>query len=124
GVFVALLVTASIVPQMLDAGACDLLLSKPVSRPLLLLSKFLGGCAFILLCAAFLHGGLWLIAGLRFGIWNAGLLYSIPVFVFVFAIYYSVSAAAAMIWRNAVVSIVCAILFWAMCFTVGVAKSQ
>ena len=58
GVFIALLVTASIVPQMLDSGAIDLLLSKPVSRPLLLLSKFFGGCAFIFLNATFLIAGL------------------------------------------------------------------
>jgi ABC-type transport system involved in multi-copper enzyme maturation permease subunit len=123
GVFIALLVTASIVPQMLDAGAIDLLLSKPVSRPLLFLSKFVGGCVFILLNAVFLIFGLWLIFGLRFNLWSSGLLWTIPVFVFVFAIYYSVSTFAAVIWRNAVVSIVVSILFWAVCFTVGVAKS-
>jgi len=123
GVFIALLVTASIVPQMLDTGACDLLLSKPVARPLLFLSKFLGGCAFILLNAAFLNVGLWLIVGLRFGTWNSGLLWAIPVFVFVFAVYYSVSTVAAVIWRSAVVSIVISILFWAMCFTVGIIKT-
>lgn len=123
GVFIALLVTASIVPQMLDAGAIDLLLSKPVSRPFLFLSKFFGGCVFILLNAAFLIVGLWLVIGLRLDLWSSGLLWTIPVFVFVFAIYYSVSTFAAVIWRNAVVSIVVAILFWAVCFTAGVAKS-
>jgi hypothetical protein len=123
GVFIALLVTASIVPQMLDAGAIDLLLSKPVARPFLFLSKFFGGCVFILLNAVFLIVGLWLVIGLRFGLWSSGLLWTIPVFVFVFAIYYSVSTFAAVIWRNAVVSIVVSILFWAVCFTVGVAKS-
>lgn len=123
GVFIALLVTASIVPQMLDSGAIDLLLSKPVSRPMLFLSKFFGGCVFIFLNATFLISGLWLIVGWRFGIWSDGLLWTIPVFVFVFAIYYSVSTLAAVIWRNAVISIVVSILFWAVCFTVGVARS-
>ena len=123
GVFIALLVTASIVPQMLDSGAIDLLLSKPVSRPLLFLSKFFGGCAFIFLNATFLIAGLWIIVGWRFGIWSDGLLWTIPVFVFVFAIYYSVSTLAAVIWRNAVISIVVSILFWAICFAVGVSKS-
>jgi hypothetical protein len=124
GVFIALLVTASIVPQMLDSGAIDLLLSKPVSRPLLFLSKFFGGCTFILLNATFLIAGLWIIVGWRFGIWSDGLLWTIPVFVFVFASYYSVSTLAAVIWRNAVVSIVVSILFWAVCFAVGLAKTS
>jgi hypothetical protein len=124
GVFIALLVTAAIVPQMLDSGAIDLLLSKPVSRPLLFLSKFFGGCTFIFLNATFLIAGLWAIVGWRFGIWSDGLLWTIPVFVFVFAIYYSVSTLAAVIWRNAVVSIVVSILFWAVCFAVGLARSS
>ena len=124
GVFIAILVTASIIPQMLDAGAIDLLLSKPISRPLLFLSKFVGGCGFILMCATLMIVGLWLIVGWRFDIWSTGLLWTIPVFVFVFAVYYSVSTLAAVIWRNAVVSIVISILFWATCFTVGFAKTQ
>jgi hypothetical protein len=124
GVFIAILVTASIIPQMLDAGAIDLLLSKPVSRPLLFLSKFIGGCGFILMNATLMIVGLWLIVGLRFDIWSNGLLLTIPVFVFVFAVYYSVSTLAAVIWRNAVVSIVISILFWGACFTVGIAKTQ
>ena len=37
GVFVAVLVTASIIPQMFDAGSLNLLLSKPISRSLLYL---------------------------------------------------------------------------------------
>lgn len=122
GVIIALVVTSFIVPRMLDTGACDLLLSKPVSRPLLLISKFLGGCAFILLCTTFLNTGVWLIIGLRFGVWNSGLLWAILVFVFVFAIYYSISTAAAMIWRSAIVSIICAVMFWAACFAVGFTK--
>ena len=124
GMFVALLVTASMVPQMLEAGAVDLQLSKPVSRSLLLLSKFAGGCAFILLNTSFLVVGLWLIAGCRFGVWNSGLLWTIPVFVFVFAIFYSVSTLAAVLWKNAVVSIVVSVAFWAVCFSVGLVKSQ
>jgi hypothetical protein len=123
GMFIALLVTASMVPQMLEPGSLDLLLSKPVSRSLLLLTRFAGGCVFILLNASLLMVGLWLIFGFRFNIWNDGLLWSIPVFVFVFAVFYSVSTLAAILWRNAIVSIVVSIAFWAVCFGVGLTKS-
>ena len=43
GVFVGVLVTASIIPNTFDAGSVYLLLSKPISRPLLYLAKFIGG---------------------------------------------------------------------------------
>ena len=123
GVLAAILVTAPIIPHTFEPGAIDLLLSKPISRSLLFLTKFAGGCAFILLNAAYFIIGLWLILGLRFDLWSGRLLLSIPIFLFLFAIYYAVSSLAGVLWRNAVVSIVVTILFWAACFVVGTTKN-
>lgn len=122
GVFAAILVTSSIIPQMFEAGAIDLLLSKPVARILLFLTKFAGGCAFIGLIATYFISGLWLIAGARFGIWSNTLFLCIPIIVFLFAIYYGVSALAGVLWRNAIVSVVVTVLFWGVCFSVGMLK--
>lgn len=123
GVFVGILVTSPIIPNTFDAGAIDLLLSKPVNRSFLFLAKFVGGCAFITFNAAYLVTGLWLIAGVRFGLWNSGLLLSIPIFLFLFAIYYAVSAYTGVRWRNAIVSVVVTMVFWVGCFLVGAAKN-
>lgn len=123
GILVAVVVTSSIVPQMFDPGQLNLLLSKPISRSLLFLSKFGGGCAFILLNAAVLISGLWLILGVRFGLWNPSLLMAIPIYMFMFAIYFSVSALAGLLWRNTIVSIGATVLFWLVCFGLGSAKS-
>jgi hypothetical protein len=123
GVFAAILVTSSIIPQMFEAGAIDLLLSKPISRACLFLTKFAGGCAFIGLIAAYFIAGLWLIAGSRFGIWKNSLFLCIPIMLFLFAIYYGVSALAGVVWRNAIVSVVITVLFWALCFSVGLLKN-
>jgi ABC-type transport system involved in multi-copper enzyme maturation permease subunit len=118
-VFVGILVTSPIIPDMFQPGSLHLLLSKPISRPSLYLSKFVGGCAFVLLCVSLLVAGLWLISGARLGIWNHRLFLSIPVFVFLFIIYYSVSALAGLHWRSAVVSVAVTVVFWFMCFIVG-----
>jgi len=123
GVFVAILVTAAIIPQMFDPGSLNLLLSKPVRRWLLFLSKFCGGCMFILLNAAYLVIGMWLILGLRFGMWDPRILLCIPVYVFMFAIYYTVSALVGLLWRNAIACVGVTVVFWLMCFGVGVSKS-
>lgn len=122
GIFAAILVTAPIIPKTFEAGAIDLLLSKPVSRSLLFLVKFFGGCAYILLVSTYFIVGAWLILGFRMGVWAHSLLYCIPLFLFMFLIYYAVSAFAAVIWRNAIVSVVITILFWGICFSVGFAK--
>jgi ABC-type transport system involved in multi-copper enzyme maturation permease subunit len=123
GVFVAILVTASIMPQTFAPGAIDLLLSKPVSRSLVYLTKYLGGCMFTLINGAYMIAGIWLIIGLRLGVWSEKLLLCIPVFMFLFAIYYAVSALAGAVWKNAIVSVVITILFWGACFIVGTAKN-
>ena len=122
GVFIAILVTAPIIPQMFDPGALHLLLSKPVSRWMLFLAKFFGGCAFIFIGAAYLIAGLWLILGVRFGVWDAKILLSIPLYLFVFAIYYAVSALAGVLYRSPVVSIALTILFWGACWLIGTSK--
>lgn len=123
GVFVAILVTAPIIPRTFEAGAVDLLMSKPVSRSLLFLAKFFGGCAFILLNAGYFIFGLWLIVGLRFDLWSSKLLLCIPIFLFLFIIYYCVSSAAGVLWKNPIVSVVVTIVFWGVCFTVGTTKN-
>ena len=122
GMIAAILVTSGIIPQMFDPGSITLLLSKPISRSLLFTSKFLGGCAFILLSVSLLIGGLWLIAGVRFGIWNQGMLWCIPIFLFMFLIYYAVSALAGLVWKSAVISVIVTVVFWLACFVVDLAK--
>ena len=93
-VFLGILVTSTIIPQTFHSGSISLLLSKPISRSLLFLTKFIGGCTFIVLSTSYLIGGLWLLAGWRFGVWNHRLLLCAPIFLFLFMIYYSVSALA------------------------------
>ena len=65
--------------------------------------------------------GLWLLVGVRLGVWNERLLWSIPLFLFIFLVYYSVSAFAGLVWRNTIVSVVVTVVFWFACFLVGTA---
>ena len=122
GVFSAILVTASIIPSMFDAGSINLLLSKPISRSLLYLSKFVGGCSFVLINSIYLVVGTWLLLGLRLDFWYPRVLLCIPVFLFLFILYYSVSGLAGLIWRNTIVCITVTVVFWLICFVVGNSK--
>ena len=123
-VFVGILVTSPIIPRIFEPGSISLLFSKPISRSLLFLSKFVGGCAFVLVCAAYLIGGFWLIMGLRFGLWNHKLLLCIPIFLFLFAVYYSVSALAGVVWKNAIVCVLITVIFWVVSFALWLTKSS
>ena len=119
--FIAIIITSPMVPDMFQPGSLHLLLSKPISRSLLYLSKFVGGTIFVAINIAYLLVGLYFIAGLRLDIWNSGLLLCIPLFVFIFMIFYSVSALTGLIWKNAIVSVVVTGIFWLICFVIGVA---
>ncbi|MEL7335185.1 MAG: ABC transporter permease, partial [Planctomycetota bacterium] len=118
-IFVGILVTAGIIPEMMRDGALHLLLSKPVSRVGLLMTKFVGGCAFVFLCFSQLVIGLYLILGIRLGMWNHRLLWCIPAFLFLFAIYYSVSVLVGLKFRQPIVCIGVTLVFWVLCSCIG-----
>ncbi len=119
GLLIAILVTANMVPETFEPGSLNLLLSKPISRWGLYTAKFVGGCVFIALCAGYLFLGVWVWLGLAMEVWDRAILLSIPLYVIVFAIYFSVSAFVGLLWRSAIVSVILTLIFWAFCFTIG-----
>ncbi len=124
GVFGSLLVTAGVIPKTFEPGEIALLLSKPVRRSWLFVTKFLGGCIFTSLYATVLVTGIWLLLGFRMGTWMHQLLWCIPVYVFLFMVYYSVSAVAGAVWRNTIVALVLVLLFWIGLQVVGVTENR
>lgn len=119
---IAIIITSPMIPDMFQTGSLHLLLSKPLSRSLLFLSKYIGGCIFVALNVAFLLVGLYLYSGLQLGIWNLGILWCIPLFIFAFMVFYSVSAFVGLIWKNPIICVVLTVLFWGICFTIGVVR--
>jgi ABC-type transport system involved in multi-copper enzyme maturation permease subunit len=116
GAAVALLlstiITAFFIPNMLRKGTVDLLLAKPISRPALLLYKYIGGLLFIFLNTVIVIVGIWLVLGLRTNLWGVGFLLSIPVLTFQFAMYYAVSTLFAVLSRSPIVAILMTCLCW------------
>ena len=76
GVILGLFATASLVPRMLEKGSIDLLLSKPVSRPEILVGRFLGAYLVAAANMVYLVGGVGLILGFKLGVWHWGFLLS------------------------------------------------
>lgn len=113
------IVTAGFIPNMLRKGAIDILLTKPLSRPLILFYKYLGGLCFVFLITTVAIGGVWLAIGLRTGVWAPGILLSIFGITFYFAILYACSTLVGVLTRNAIVSIVLTIVFWFLVWLIG-----
>lgn len=119
GILIAIIITANMIPETFEPGSLNLLLSKPIHRPGLLISKFFGGTTFVALCGLILFAGIYLWMGLGLGLWDRATLFSIPLYILVFAIYFSVSVFVGLLYRSAIVSVVLTIVFWAICFAIG-----
>ena len=117
------IVTAGFVPNMLRKGAIDLLLTKPMSRPLILVYKYLGGLTFVALLTTITTVGIWAAVGMRTNVWFPGLLVASVPIVFYFAILYAFSTLVGVLTRNSIVCIVATFLFWIAIFLIGTAHS-
>lgn len=87
GIFLAVFATGSQVPNLVHRGTVDLYLSRPVSRPTLLLGRFVGAVTLVLANLAFLCGGVFLIVSLKTGVWNPRLLTAGGMIALVFCSY-------------------------------------
>ena len=103
--------TASIIPDALEKGSVDLYLSKPLPRWELLIGKYLGAIAVVLINVVYFIGALWLIFGIRLGVWNVQLLLSAFTLTFVYGCLYSIVVYFGVVSRNTAISIIGAFLY-------------
>lgn len=104
-IFFSLISTASFIPSMLEKGTIDLLISKPISRPMILISKYLGAVLFVFLSMVFLMGSIWLILSLKSGYWDPTFLLSIVSLTFAFAVMYSIVVLIGLLTQSTIVAI-------------------
>jgi ABC-type transport system involved in multi-copper enzyme maturation permease subunit len=116
---VSVVISAFFIPNMLRKGTIDLLVVKPISRPTLLLYKYVGGLLFIFINTSVAVGGVWLALSLTTGIWTPAFLWTIPTIVFCFAILYSVSTLFAVLTRSPIVCILLTCVTYVVLFLVG-----
>lgn len=89
GLFLSIFSASSFIPNMLEKGNIDVLLSKPISRTQIIYGKFLGGTGVVLLNIAYLVVGIWFLIGLKFGVWDPAFLLTIVTITFAFAVLYA-----------------------------------
>jgi len=108
----AIFSSASFVPVMLEKGTIDLLLSKPISRPQLLIGKYLGGLLVVFLNILFLIVGVWLIISLKFSYWEFSFLLVSLTVTFAFAVLYSIIVLFGVITRSSILGMMVAYLIF------------
>ncbi len=104
GMLLAILASAGLIPTIFEPGRIELLLSKPVSRSHILLGRYLGNLLVIAANIFYPVIAVWLIFGIKTGVWTPGFLYSSFFTVFMFGIYLSIILLVGVLWESAVVA--------------------
>ncbi|OLC56295.1 MAG: hypothetical protein AUH92_00490 [Acidobacteria bacterium 13_1_40CM_4_69_4] len=104
-ILMSVFATASLVPRMLEKGTIDLLLSKPITRPVLLASRYLGGLLTVTLNLLYLTCGLGAILALKTGVWNGGFVWSGLLLASYFACLFAFVVLAGVLLRSTTVSV-------------------
>jgi len=109
---------AGLIPEMLEKGTVDLFLSKPLSRSELLLARASGGLAGMSLILAYFIFGIWLVFGIKLGIWHWAFLSSVLYLIYAFAGLFSVVTLSGLITRSTgftiMVTFVFTIISWGL----------
>ncbi len=112
GITLMIIATASIFPATMEPGAVDILISKPIARPLLFLYKYVASMVFVLLQAALFVGLTFLVMGFRWGVWAPGYLLTIPLMLLLFSYVYCVSVLVGVHTRSSVAAILVSLAAW------------
>ena len=104
GMFLAVFASAGLIPAVFEPGRIELLLSKPVERYHILLGRYIGNVLVVAANVFYLVFSVWLIFGIKTGVWTAGFIWSSGLIMFIFAVLLTVVVLVGVLWESAVVA--------------------
>ena len=107
----ALISTASIVPDMVTGGSIDILLSKPIGRTRLFLTRYFTGLLFVTVQVAVFTIASIVVVGIRGGSWEPWFLLAIPLVVIFFSYLFCICALVGLLTRSTIVALLVTMLF-------------
>ncbi len=116
GIVICLVGTAGMFPSLIETGAVDVVVSKPLPRSLLFLARYIGSLAFVLVQATYFVLVTLLVLRWQTNRWLWGYLWAIPLLVLSFSYIYCVCVLAAVWTRRTLASLVYGLLFWVAVF--------
>lgn len=121
----ALISTAGIFPDLISGGSIETVLSKPIGRFRLFVTKYVTGLLFVALQVTVFAVGMILVIGLRAGKWDPLPLIAIPIVLVFFSYLFSVCVLLGILTRSTIASLLMTILFWLIVlFGVGTADTN
>jgi ABC-type transport system involved in multi-copper enzyme maturation permease subunit len=108
----ALVSTASIVPDFLASGAIELTLARPISRLRLFAVKYACGLLFVTLQVAVFAAACFVVVGLRGGSWEPRIFLAVPIVVVFFSYLYSFCVLFGVLTRSTIAALLLTLLVW------------
>ncbi len=99
-------------PAMLEAGAIDIVLAKPLERWKIYLGKYLGGLALYTVAVGSTYLLLFIGIGLRTGIWHPAIAMVLPMQLLAAAALFALLALAGVVWRSATLSMILGYVYY------------
>lgn len=100
GMFLAVFASSGLVPDMLEVGRIELLLSKPVRRWQILAGRYVGNTLVVGCNIAYLVLGVWMILGWKTGLWPKAFLLTILFTLFIFSVLLTVVTLVGVIFES------------------------
>lgn len=102
---------AGLMTSFLEKGTIELYLSKPLDRWELFMSRALGASAGVAANLLYCIIGLWVVFGLKIGVWHMGFLLAGMLVAYAFICYFAIVSFVAVWTRSAILSIVFGLFF-------------
>ncbi len=112
--FLSVFATADLIPSLMTKGRLDLYLARPVSRARLLIGKYLGALSVVALNIIYIIFGLWLVIGIKTGIWDFNFLYTSAGTLFMFAAFYPFIIITGLYFKNTPIILIVALMIYTL----------
>ncbi len=119
----ALVSTAGMFPDLIASGSIETVLSKPMSRTRLFLTKYLTGLVFMGMQLVVFCSGFFLLLGIRGETWQPGLFLAVPIVLAFFSFLFSVQVLLGLVTKSTIASLLLTLLFWLGLFGLNAADA-
>lgn len=120
----ALVSTAGLIPDLISGGVIETVLSKPIGRVRLLLTKYVFGLLFVVLQVFVFSLGCFLVLLIRGRVAVPELFLAVPIVSAFFSYLFAVCVLLGLVTRSTVAALLLTILFWFTLFIVNTGESM
>ncbi len=119
----ALISTAGIIPDMVSGGTIEPILSKPIGRVRLFLTKYLSGLGFVGVQVLVFSVGCFLVLGIRGESWEFGLFLAVPIVLAFFSYLFAFCVFIGLVTRSTITALLLTIVFFLLIFVINISEA-